>query len=101
MTSLSNGTSPRVPASLPFALARATGQDVNHDRPDLRQRHGSGPISQLLLGGFFFLARPLMAMQRRLEEKEKLARMPDYLLKDIGLDRADLGPLPDDLIRLN
>ena len=101
MTSLTNGTPSRVPASLPFALARATGQDVNLGRPDLRWRHGRGLISQLLLGGFFLLARPLIAMQRRIDEKEKLARMPDYLLKDIGLDRGDLGPLPDDLIRLN
>ena len=101
MTSLSNGTSSRVPASLPFALARATGQDTNLGRPDLRRRHGSGPISRLLLGGFFLLARPLITMQRRLEEKEKLARLPDYLLKDIGLERADLGPELDDLIKLN
>ena len=101
MTSLTKGTPSRAPASLPFALARATGQDVNLGRPDLRWRHGRGLISQLLLGGFFLVARPLIAMQKRHEEREKLARLPDYLLKDVGLERSDLGPVLDDLIKLN
>lgn len=97
MTSLTKGASPRVPASLPYALGPGSGQHDSLGRPDLRWQHGRGLLSQALFGGFFLLARPLIAMQRRIEEKDRLQRLPDYLLKDIGLDRADLGPLREDL----
>lgn len=97
MTSLTKGASPRVPASPPYIPAM--GDPVNLVRADLHWRHGRGLLSQTLLGGFFLLTKPLIALQRRLEERDNLRRMPDYLLRDIGLDRNDLGLLDDDLIK--
>lgn len=90
MTSLTEGASPRVPASLPYAAKQAPGSQGNLGRPELRWRQGRGLVTQALIGAFFALARPLIAWQQRLEERERLRRLPDYLLKDIGLDRKDL-----------
>ncbi|WP_299620880.1 DUF1127 domain-containing protein [Pelagibius sp.] len=35
--------------------------------------------------------KPLIAWQKRVEERDRIRRMPDYLLRDVGLTRADLG----------
>ena len=90
MTILSEGASARGPASPPYAPAM--GDPVNLVRADIRWRHGRGLLAQLLLGGFFALARRLSAWQRRLEDRDRLERLPDYLLRDIGMTRHDIDP---------
>ncbi|WP_205944634.1 DUF1127 domain-containing protein [Pelagibius litoralis] len=90
MTSFTKGVSPGAPASLPYLPGRAPYIQPDLGRPDVRWRHGRGLLSQALLGGFFLLARPLIAWQQRLETRERLRDMPDYLLRDIGLKRENL-----------
>lgn len=48
-----------------------------------------GPLSKALrsIGGW------LQRWQRRRQERLQLQRLPDYLLRDIGLDRANIEPL--------
>ena len=83
MSSLSTGASRRVPASLRLRLS----QDADLGRPDVRWRQASNPLGRALLWLFFAAARPLVRWQRRLRERDALKRMPDYILRDIGLDR--------------
>ncbi len=90
MTSLTEGASPGVPESLRYAAKQAPGQQVNVGRPELRWRNGRGLLTQALIGAFFTVARPLIAWQQRVEERDRLRRLPDYLLKDIGLERKGL-----------
>ena len=83
MSSLSPGASRRVPVSLRLRTSR----DADLGRPDLRWRQAGNPLGRALLWLFFAAARPLIVWQRRLRERDALQRMPDYILRDIGLDR--------------
>ncbi len=93
MTILSEGASARGPASPPYAPAM--GDPVNLVRADIRWRHGRGRLSQLLVDGFLALSRRLTALQRRLEDRDRLERLPDYLLRDIGMSRHDIDRFID------
>ncbi len=86
MTSLSNGASRRVPAT-PRRTA-SPGADLG--RPGLRWRRSGNPLGRALLWAFFAAATPLVLWQHRLRERDNLRRMPDYILRDIGLDPQDL-----------
>jgi uncharacterized protein YjiS (DUF1127 family) len=59
-------------------------------RPNLRWRYRGNPLGRWLLQGFFVLAEPLLIWQQRVRDRETLRRLPDHMLKDIGIDRADL-----------
>ena len=83
MSSLSTGASRRVPVSL--HLRKPLDADIG--RPDLRWRRAGNPLGRALLWLFFAAARPLVLWQHRLRERDALKRMPDYILRDIGLDR--------------
>lgn len=86
MTSLSTGASRRVPATprLPYSPEAGLG------RPDLRWRRTSNPLGRALLWLFFAAARPLIIWQHRLRERDRLRRLPDYILRDIGLAPEDV-----------
>lgn len=90
MTTLSKGAQPRVPASLPYLPGPAPYGQPDLGRPDIRWRHGRGLLAQALISGFFLMARPLIAWQRQIQDSDRLHDMPDYLRRDIGLDRKDL-----------
>jgi uncharacterized protein YjiS (DUF1127 family) len=85
MTSLSTGASRRVPATL--RLSASTTAQLG--RPDLRWRAVRNPLGRALLRLLLGAARPLMTWQRRLRDRDYLQRLPDYLLRDIGLDAED------------
>lgn len=95
MTSLTHGASPRLPASPSFVRATAPasgpGADIDLQRPALAWPRGRGLLLQALTGGFLLVAKPLIAWQQRLEEQDRIRRLPDHLLQDVGLTRADLG----------
>ena len=95
MTSSSNGASPGVRATLPYRQSSGTPSSRYADlgRPEMRWRQDRAAAANLLIGGFFALARPLIAWQKRLEERDRLNDMPDYLLRDLGLTRNDLGDI--------
>lgn len=59
-------------------------------RPDLRWRYRGNIPGRILLQTFFALARPLVTWQQRVRDREALRRMPDHMLKDIGLDPGQL-----------
>lgn len=82
MSSLSTGASRKVPASL--RLSSSTTADLG--RPDLRWRAVRHPVGRGLLRLFLAAARPLLVWQRRMRDRDYLRRLPDYLLRDIGLD---------------
>lgn len=86
MTSLSTGASRRVPAAprLPNSPEAGLG------RPDLRWRRASNPLGRALLWLFFAAARPLIIWQHRLRERDRLRRLPDYILRDIGITSLDV-----------
>lgn len=90
MTTLSKGAQPGVPASIPYLPGRSPYSQADLGRPDVRWRHGRGLLLQALISGFFILARPLIAWQQRVQDNDRLRDMPDYLLRDIGLDREQL-----------
>jgi len=86
MTSLSTGASRRVPAAL--RLSSSTTAQLG--RPDLRWRSVRNPLARGLLRLLFAAARPLTLWQRRLRDRDYLQRLPDYLLRDIGLDAEEV-----------
>src|SRR3546814_14118997 len=55
-------------------------------RPDLRWRAVRNPVGRRLMRLFLAAARPLLVWQRRMRDRDYLPRLPDYLLRDIGLD---------------
>jgi len=59
-------------------------------RPDLRWRYRGNILGRILLQTFFAIAQPLLIWQRRMRDRETLQRMPDHMLKDIGLDPGQL-----------
>lgn len=59
-------------------------------RPDLRWRYRGNIPGRILLQTFLTIARPLVIWQQRVRDREALRRMPDHMLKDIGLDPVDL-----------
>ena len=87
MTSLTHGASPRLPASPSFVRASGPasgpGAHIDLQRPALAWPRGRGLLLQALTGGFL--------LQKRLEEQDRIRRLPDHLLQDVGLTRADLG----------
>ncbi|GAB4237784.1 MAG: hypothetical protein Tsb0032_42340 [Kiloniellaceae bacterium] len=85
MSSLSTGASRKVPVSL--RLRNPQGADLG--RPDVRWRHAGNPLGRALLWLFFATARPLVRWQQRLRDRDALQRLPDYILRDIGLDRRE------------
>src|SRR3546814_909335 len=102
MSSLSTGASRKVPASL--RLSNSTTADLGRPdlgrpdlgrpdlgrpdlgRPDLRWRAVRNPVGRRLMRLFLAAARPLLVWQRRMRDRDYLQRLPDYLLRDIGLD---------------
>ncbi|WP_193371440.1 DUF1127 domain-containing protein [Pelagibius marinus] len=86
MTSLSTGASRRVPATprLP------NSPDADLGRPELRWQRAGNPLGRALLWAFFTAAAPLVLWQHRLRERNSLERLPDYILRDIGLDPQDV-----------
>src|SRR3546814_18744095 len=97
MSSLSTGASRKVPASL--RLSKSTTADLGRPdlgrpdlgrpdlgRPDLRWRAVRNPVGRRLMRLFLAAARPLLVWQRRMRDRDYLPRLPDYLLRDIGLD---------------
>lgn len=86
MMSLLTGASPEVPTATPLRKL----QHADHGRPEPRwQRHTSLP-GRLLIGLFLAIARPLLIWQQRLRDRAALQRMPAHLLRDIGLDPAEV-----------
>jgi uncharacterized protein YjiS (DUF1127 family) len=85
MTSLSTGASRKVPASL--RLSSSTTAQLG--RPDLRWRAVRNPLGRALLRVLVAATRPLTVWQRRMRDRDSLQRLPDYLLRDIGLDLED------------
>lgn len=86
MTSLSTGASRKVPA----ALRLSNSTTAQHGRPDLRWQSIRNPLLRGLARLFFAVSRPLTLWQRRLRDRDYLQRMPDYLLRDIGLDAQEI-----------
>lgn len=86
MSSLSTGASRKVPVSL--HLRKPLDADLG--RPDVRWRRAGNPLGRALLWLFFTASRPLVRWQHRLRERDALKRMPDYILRDIGLDPGDV-----------
>jgi uncharacterized protein YjiS (DUF1127 family) len=89
MSSLSTGASRKVPAALHLSASRRTAPAVDLGRPDLRWRSVGNPLGRALLWLLFAAARPLIVWQTRLRDRAQLQRMPDYLLRDIGIDSVD------------
>ncbi len=86
MTSLLTGAPREVPATTPLRKL----QQPDHSRPELRwQSHANLP-GRILLGLFLAIARPLLVWQQRLRDRAALQRLPDHLLRDIGLDPAEV-----------
>ncbi len=90
MSSLSSGASRKVPAALRLSASRRAAPAVDLGRPDLRWRRVGNPLGRALLWLLFAAARPLIVWQSRLRDRAYLQRLPDYLLRDIGLDAEDL-----------
>jgi uncharacterized protein YjiS (DUF1127 family) len=86
MSSLSNGASRRVPATLRLSNSR----QVDLGRPDLRWRQARSPLGRVLLWAFMAAAQPLVLWQKRIRDRDYLQRLPDYLLSDMGLDPHDV-----------
>ena len=85
MTSLSPGASRKVPISHPprsFRPAELGG-------PGLRWRAGN-PLGRALVSLFLGVARRLILWEQRLKDREALRRLPDHLLRDIGVHRAEI-----------
>ena len=85
MTSLSTGASRKVPAAL--RLSSSTTAQLG--RPDLRWRSVRNPLGRGLLRLLLAVSRPLVTWERRMRDRDYLQRLPDYLLRDIGLDAED------------
>ncbi|MEO3429182.1 DUF1127 domain-containing protein [Pelagibius sp. CAU 1746] len=47
-------------------------------------------MTRVLLWAFFAAAAPLVLWQHRLRERNALERLPDYILRDIGLHPAEV-----------
>jgi uncharacterized protein YjiS (DUF1127 family) len=91
MTSLSTGASRKVPAAPRLSnVRRASSRPAEFGRPDVRWRSVGNPLGRALLWLFFAAARPLVVWQKRLRDRAYLQRMPDYLLRDIGIDIKDI-----------
>lgn len=90
MTSLSTGASRKVPVALRLSSARQGLPGSDLGRPDARWRQTRNPLLRGLLWLLFAVARPLVLWQRRLRDRDYLQRLPDYLLRDIGLDSVDV-----------
>lgn len=88
MTSLSTGASRRVPAAPRLSGVAPPEADIG--RPDGRWHRVGNPLGRALLWLFFAAARPLVVWQKRLRDRAYLERIPDYLLRDIGLDAEDV-----------
>ncbi|MEQ8356534.1 MAG: DUF1127 domain-containing protein [Kiloniellaceae bacterium] len=56
------------------------------DCPDVRWRTRGNPLGRALLSLFFATARPLIVWQQRVKDREALKRLPDHMLRDIGID---------------
>jgi uncharacterized protein YjiS (DUF1127 family) len=85
MTSLLTGASRQVPVTL--RLSSSTTAQLG--RPELRWRSVRNPVGRGVLRLLLAITRPLSTWQRRMRDRDCLQRLPDYLLQDIGLDRAD------------
>lgn len=86
MTSLSTGASRRVPATPRLPLS--PGADLG--RPDQRWQRAGNPLGRALLWAFFAAAVPLVLWRHRLRDRDALRRMPDYILRDVGLTPEDV-----------
>jgi uncharacterized protein YjiS (DUF1127 family) len=90
MSSLSTGASRKVPATLRLSASRPSAPGDGLGRADLRWRAVGNPLGRVLLWLFLATARPLTVWQKRLRDRDYLQRLPDYLLRDIGLDAEAL-----------
>lgn len=91
MTSLSTGASRKVPAAPRLSVARHRSPGpAEFGRPDARWRSVGNPLGRALLWLFFAAARLPIVWEQRLCDRAYLERMPDYLLRDIGLHEADV-----------
>jgi len=89
MTSLSTGASRKVPASLRLSASRPDTAGADLRRPDARWQAVRNPFGRALLWLLLAAARPLTLWQRRIRDRDYLQHLPDYLLRDIGLDLED------------
>lgn len=85
MTSLRTGASRQVPLTL--RLSSPTTAEPG--RPDLRWRAIRNPVGRGLVRLLLAVARPLVIWQRRIRDRDYLRQLPDYLLRDIGIDVED------------
>jgi uncharacterized protein YjiS (DUF1127 family) len=86
MTSLSTGASRKVPASLRLSAARPPAHGADLGRPGARWQAVRNPLGRALLWLLTAAVRPLVVWQSRLRDRAYLQQLPDYLLRDIGLD---------------
>ena len=90
MTSLSTGASRKVPATPRLSsIRRANSGPAEFGRPEVRWHSVGNPLGRAILWLFFAAARLLVVWQNRLRDRAYLQRMPDYLLRDIGIDSVD------------
>jgi uncharacterized protein YjiS (DUF1127 family) len=85
MMSLHTGASRKVPLTL--RLSSSTTAQLG--RPDLRWRAVRNPLGRAAMWLLFAVSRPLVTWQRRIRDRDYLQQLPDYLLRDIGLDVED------------
>lgn len=91
MTSLSTGASRKVPAAPRLCNARRpSSEPAEFGRPDVRWHSVGNPLGRALPWLFSAAARLLVVWQQRLRDRAYLERMPDYLLRDIGIDSVDV-----------
>ena len=92
--SLSTGASRKVPASTRLPSATKPTKPPSHEtdlgRPGLRWHSVGNPLGRALLWLLFAAGRPLVVWQKRLRDRASLERLPDYLLRDIGLDADEI-----------
>ncbi|MGF1628437.1 MAG: DUF1127 domain-containing protein [Kiloniellaceae bacterium] len=90
MSSLSTGASRKVPATLRLSASRPSALGADLGRPGALRGSVRNPLGRALLWLFLAAARPLAVWQQRLRDRDYLQRLPDYLLRDIGLDAEEL-----------
>lgn len=89
MSSLLTGASRKVPMTLRLSSSTPGQLGAQLGQPDLRWRAVRNPLGRGLLRLLLAVSRPLASWQRRLRDRDCLQRLPDYLLRDIGLDLED------------
>jgi uncharacterized protein YjiS (DUF1127 family) len=82
MTSLITGASCEVSES----LRHRKSSPADLGQPGLRWRSVGNPLGRGILWLFFTAAAPLVVWQQRLRDRTALQRMPEHMLRDIGLD---------------